>query len=100
VLWAGVEAPDDLYTLQRRIEAEAARLGYAPDKREFNPHLTLGRVSRNANPRQIREISEKLRQYKVGFLGAARIHEVHLFRSDLTPEGAVYTKIFSAPLDS
>jgi 2'-5' RNA ligase len=100
VLWIGVEAPDELNSLQRRIESEAARLGYAPDNRAFSPHLTLGRVSRSADYREVRGISDALRNYKLGFIGAARIHQVHLFRSDLRREGAVYTEIFTADFSS
>jgi 2'-5' RNA ligase len=98
VIWVGVEAPDELMNLQRRIDVETARLGYPPDQRKFNPHLTLGRVSRNANPQEVRSISTKLRNHKLGFLGAARINEVNLFRSDLGRDGAVYTKMYTAPL--
>lgn len=98
VLWVGVEAPDELKNLQRRIDLETARLGYAPDQREFSPHLTFGRVSRNASSKQMRKISTQLRAQKLGFLGAARIDEVTLFRSDLGPNGAVYSKIYTAKI--
>ncbi len=98
VIWVGVEAPDELINLQRRIDGETTRLGYTPGQRKFNPHVTLGRVSRNANPKEVRSISGLLRKHKVGFLGAARITEVNLFRSDLGPKGAVYSKLFTAPL--
>jgi len=98
VLWVGVESPDELLNLQRRIDMESARLGYAPDQRVFSPHLTFGRVSRNASPKQVRQASEVLRSHKIGFLGAARIENVTLFRSDLGPGGAVYSKIYTAKI--
>lgn len=98
VVWVDVEVPDEVYLIQRRIDAHVTRLGYAPDKKEFNPHLTLARVSRNATPMEIRGVGEVLRKQKIGFLGAARIDEVVLFRSDLKPDGAVYTKLLVAPL--
>lgn len=98
VLWVGVEAPDELINLQRRIDVESARLGYAPDQREFSPHLTFGRVSRNASPKEVRKASGLLRNHKIGFLGAARIENVTLFRSDLGPDGAVYSKIYTAKI--
>lgn len=98
VIWVGVEAAEDLNTLQRRIEAEVARLGYAPDDRPFSPHLTIGRVSRNAGPAQVRAIGDLLRKEKLGFLGAARVSHIHLYRSDLKPGGAVYTRLFTAQL--
>ncbi|MEJ2708106.1 MAG: RNA 2',3'-cyclic phosphodiesterase [Anaerolineales bacterium] len=100
VIWVGVEAPQELMDLQRAIESETTRLGYARDRREFSPHLTLGRISRNANSADLRQIGEVLRNYEVGFLGATRVKEVHLFRSDLQPGGAVYTSLLNVPLSA
>jgi 2'-5' RNA ligase len=100
VIWVGVEAPQELMDLQRAIESETTRLGYARDRREFSPHLTLGRISRNANSADLRQIGEVLKNYEVGFLGATRVKEVHLFRSDLQPGGAVYTSLLNVPLSA
>jgi 2'-5' RNA ligase len=33
---------------------------------------------------------------EVGFLGVARVNAVHLYRSELKPGGAVYTRLFTA----
>lgn len=98
VIWTGIQAPPDLETLQRAIESETARLGYAPEERPFTPHLTLGRVSRNADSADARRISEVLDKLQVGFLGAMRVDTVHLYRSDLKPGGAVYTRLFTTHL--
>ena len=98
VIWVGVEAPSDLIVLQRLIEAATERLGYMKEDKPFSPHLTLGRVSRNATPRDARLIGEALESTKVGFLGAAHINAVHLFKSDLRTTGSIYTKFFSVPL--
>lgn len=98
VIWVGVEAPQELLSMQRSIDLQTARVGYAPDRRKFSPHLTLGRVSRNASPKEVSQIGKVLSEQKIGFLGVARVRAVHLFRSDLKPGGAVYTKLFTAPL--
>jgi 2'-5' RNA ligase len=98
VIWVGVEAPAELANLQRGVETAMARLGYAQEDRPFTAHLTLGRVSRNASSRDTHAIGDALDATKVGFLGLARIEFVHLYRSDLKPSGAVYTRIFSTPL--
>lgn len=98
VVWIGVEAPSELAALQHGVEAEMARLGYAPEDRPFSAHLTLGRVARNASPEETRLISDVLGNYKVGFLGAFRVQSVHLYRSDLQPGGSVYTRLFTAAL--
>lgn len=98
VIWAGIEGPPELFQLQNAIEALSTRLGYTPDRRKFSAHLTLGRVSRNAQPGEVKQVGNVLKSYSVGFLGVARVNEVHLFRSDLKPTGAVYTKLLSAKL--
>ena len=77
VIWAGVEAPPELYALQRGIELEISRLGYAREKRKFSPHLTIGRVSRNASSNDLRRIRDVLHNCKIGYLGAARVRDVH-----------------------
>ena len=96
IIWVGVEAPPELTAIQNGIEATTGRLGYAREERAFSPHLTLGRVSRNATSQDVKAISKALESTKVGFLGATCVEEVHLYRSDLQPTGAVYTQIFSS----
>ena len=99
VIWVGMEVPQELFNLQREIEIETARLGYSREHRPFSPHLTFGRVSRNASTEDVQIIAKSLENYKVGFLGATRVRTVYLFRSDLKPEGAEYTPIHSAALN-
>jgi len=98
VIWVGMEVPQELIALQKNIEIETARLGYSREYRPFSPHLTFGRVSRNASPQDVRVIAETLENYQVGFLGATRVRTVYLFRSDLKPDGAEYTPIYSSAL--
>ena len=96
VLWAGVEGPSELFSVQRVVDVETARLGYVSEARPFKPHLTLGRVSRNATSKDIQRIAQVLKDSKVGFLGMSGIKKLHLFRSDLRPHGALYTKLCSS----
>lgn len=98
VIWIGLEAPPELISIQHAIESETSRLGYAQENRAFSPHLTLGRVSRNATAQDMHAIASQLEHSKVGFLGATRVEAIHLFRSDLQPGGAIYTSLFVAPL--
>ena len=98
VIWIGVEAPSELFDLRRGIEDGVARLGYNYDKYDFTPHLTLGRISRKASASDVRTVGKVLHDFQVGFIGVARIDAVHLYRSDLRPDGAKYTCIYSADL--
>lgn len=98
VIWIGVEAPSELDDLRRGIETRVARLGYERDKYDFTPHLTLGRVSRKTSGKDIRKVGDVLHNFSVGYLGAARVEEVHVYRSDLRPAGPTYTQLFTAQL--
>ncbi len=98
VLWVGLRAPAELASLQRAIEAASARLGYESEERDFSPHLTIGRVRQNASSTDLHNIRTALDEVHVGWLGTARVDAIHLFKSELRPEGSVYTRLFSAPL--
>lgn len=98
VLWVGVTAPAELFGLARLVEMETRRLGTLPENRPFSPHLTLGRVSQNATPDQVRQIAEVLSSQTVGELGMTDVHEVTLFRSDLRPSGAEYSALLKIQL--
>jgi len=98
VIWVGIESQPELFTLQRGVEIETSRLGYARDKRPFSPHLTIGRVSRNARTSHFQQLDHILSNCKVGFIGATRVQSVHLYQSDLRREGPIYTRLYSANL--
>lgn len=98
VLWVGLNAPAALISLQRAIETSTARLGYASEERGFSPHLTIGRVRQNASAADLQKIRAALEETKIGSLGTAHVDAVHLLKSELRPNGSVYTKLFSAPL--
>jgi 2'-5' RNA ligase len=98
VIWIGIQAPAGLEALQHGIEAATATLGYPDEQRPFSPHLTIGRVKQNINSAGMQEIRAALEGTRIGSLGSAKVSAVHLFKSDLKPDGAVYTRLFSAPL--
>ena len=100
VLWIGLNAPAELMALSRGIESACARLGYESEKRGFSPHLTIGRVRQDASAADAQKIRRALEAATIDSLGAVRVDSVHLFKSDLKRNGAVYTKLFSAPLKS
>lgn len=98
VVWVGIQSPPVLAALQSGLAARMERLGYTNEEREFTPHLTLGRVTRTASPVEVRQIGESVQQFEVGQLGVVTVEAVHLFKSDLTPTGAVYERLASPPL--
>ena len=96
VIWIGVQAPVQLLELQKSIDLKTAALGYASEERNFSPHLTLGRVSKNSTVEDMRRIGQILQEIKVNKLGTNRVETVHLYKSDLQPGGSVYTVLHQA----
>lgn len=100
VLWVGLHAPAELAALSRGIESACARLGYESEKRGFSPHLTIGRVRQDASAADAQKIRRAFEAATIDSLGVVRVDSAHLFKSDLKRDGAVYTKLFSAPLSN
>lgn len=96
VVWVGVESADRILDiLHREVEVNLEKVGFEPEGRGFNPHLTLGRVKSLKNKRRLIEQTER---FKGCGLGSFRVKDLFLFKSDLRPTGAVYTKLRSFDL--
>ncbi len=99
VLWVGVhESTGLLETLQAAIEEAMGSLGYEPEGRKFHPHLTLGRVNRRTNRRDLKRISDALSSATVGDLGQASLDRFELIQSVHKPSGAEYSTLETFPL--
>ncbi|NDJ74748.1 MAG: RNA 2',3'-cyclic phosphodiesterase [Chloroflexi bacterium] len=100
VVWVGVQgAVPALANLRDAVEEHIAPLGYPTEDRPFKPHLTLGRVQRDARRDEVARLGELIADTKLGELGRWDVSSVSLMRSELKPDGAVYSRLFSAPLD-
>jgi 2'-5' RNA ligase len=100
VIWIGLEAPPSLVALQRGVEAVSARLGYTREDRPFSPHLTIGRVGQNVTATDLQKIRAAVEGTTVGSLGMVKVDAVHIFKSDLSPSGSVYTHLYGLPMKS
>lgn len=94
VVWVGIqEETGTLAQLQRAVEENVAPLGYSTEKREFSPHLTLGRIQKRVGSGDLRRLGELVGASEIGILGQMEVRSIHLMRSDLRPSGAVYTRL-------
>ena len=98
VVWVDVEGDTEpLLRLQAQVERELAQLRYPPENRKFSPHLTLARIP----PERARDVASALETALAEANSPAAtipVHEVSLMKSDLRPGGAIYTRLFAAPL--
>lgn len=94
VIWVGVEEPSGrLAGLQQALEAQFERIGYRREGREFSPHLTLGRLRDEIGAAAAQAAGASLSFEPTLDLGTVHVASVCLFRSDLRPTGAVYTRL-------
>jgi len=96
VIWAGTEATPELRSLKHDLEWELASLGYDRELRAFQPHITLGRAETGSEAGNFRDLEELMSGIK--YTGKLQVRRVDLMSSRLTPEGAVYETIASAPV--
>ncbi len=96
VFWAGLEAPPALAQLAKQVEAAMERLGFAPEKRPFTPHLTLARFK---VPQPQPGLQALLEQQHELALGRFEVSEFFLFESKLAGAGlpAAYRKVARFP---
>lgn len=93
-LWCGVGGEvAALVSAQGRVARDLAPLGYTPDSRLFSPHLTLGRVRREATPEQRTGIGQAIRDLALVPAHPWTCGPIMLFHSTLTPHGPVYTAL-------
>ena len=96
VLWMGIAGQTPLLVeAHRHLEAQMAPLGFPPEKRRFSAHLTLARAKGRLDPHWLVRQLETVGGFEaVPFVA----REIVLFRSELRPDGAVYTRLVSKPL--
>ena len=95
VLWVGTTAGDEeTRSLQKRIDDALSPLGFDREKRPFHPHLTLARIKSLKGTAAMMSV---FKSHKNKYVGECQIDRVILFKSELHPEGARYTKLAVAP---
>ena len=91
VIWVGLGGEiQALQNLQRNLDQRLADLGFAKEKKSFKGHLTLGRFKGASNRETIRQI---MSDYSDAGREEFTANRIILFKSDLKPSGAIYTRL-------
>ena len=99
VLWVGLDGEIDRMSVFRNsLQKVLKPFGIKQERRPFNPHLTLGRFRKNEKAGV--HLEELLLKYKDLTSPVCALRELLLFKSDLKPNGAVYTRMNAWPLAS
>jgi len=99
VLWLGIGGDlEAMKKLQQGVERETGRFGSHLDEREFNPHLTLGRVK--VRGPQSRRVGEEMQRLHVATLGEWSVTEMEFIQSKLSSQGSSYTRLTTVRLSA
>ena len=88
VIWIGTnDGVNELEKLAETIRTKLSHLGFSPDKK-FKPHVTIFRIKN-----KIEGMSSKLEKFSSYYFGKQIVSEIKLKKSELTPNGPVYTDL-------
>jgi 2'-5' RNA ligase len=98
--WLGLApgtALEALKEFQSKVEGDLVRAGIAREDRPFSPHLTVGR-----NPGSVpaEGWEATLHPWPGGGTAGFEARSAVLFRSDLKPQGPIYTVLSEAPFSA
>jgi 2'-5' RNA ligase len=96
VLWVGLTGQiESLMKLQKTLDSNLKDIGFPPEKRSFKGHLTIGRIKTIIPGKKF---GDALMAFKNFESEAFVAHKIILFKSELKPQGAVYTHLASTAL--
>ena len=100
IVWVGLSGnTDSLVAFQHELgESLKQAIGFQPEPRKYSPHLTVGRVKKGVSSNGLRKLGQSLESEipGVGHLITLPVDHVHFIRSDLKPDGPVYTTLAQA----
>ena len=90
VVWVGYDdGAREVVELKDVIDEALQTLGFDPDRRRFHPHVTLGRVKKPGNPKDLEHAAA---EWVLPFENWIT-KNVIFFQSELTKHGPIYTPL-------
>ena len=89
IIWVGTDENGGnlLIQLAKKIQKSLEPLGFFPDK-AFKPHITVFRIKK-----KVEDITKELEGYKTMDFGIQQITSIKLKKSELTPNGPIYSDL-------
>ncbi len=96
VIWLGIgDATGQSGKLHHELQEGLEICGFTPEKRAFKPHLTLGRIRKLKDSKQL---IAKLQGLSIPKLAPLQVTHLSLMQSQLRPQGPIYTELDRANL--
>jgi 2'-5' RNA ligase len=95
VVWLGFQPQSELMALQQTLQHELNQVAMKNDERIFVPHCTFLRLKSGGKQN---ELMQFVREHAKRSFHSLLIQSVQFYASELTPRGAVYSRICSVSL--
>ncbi len=97
VIWAGVgQGTSQLESLRNDLDQNLSEIGISPDDKDFTPHYTIARVNSGKAKDKLNSIVDENSDRE---WGSVEVDNIKLMKSELTPDGPIYTPLEVFELD-
>ena len=89
IIWIGTDEKSggEMIELSKKVEKALEPLGFSSEK-PFKPHITVFRIKK-----KVSDITKELEDYKTMDFGIQEITSIKLKKSELTPNGPIYSDL-------
>ncbi|TGK03012.1 RNA 2',3'-cyclic phosphodiesterase [Leptospira langatensis] len=94
ILYVSVSFSEALFRLQKSLDSSLRRVGFSLEKRDYKPHITIGRFKRDREKR----LEMYLKEFDQFHIPNIEIREFHLFSSRSGSNGPIYSVEETYPL--
>lgn len=92
IIWVGIEDDEKhIEKIYQNLEDGLSKIGFEKEKRAFHSHLTIARIKYLKDKVELKKILETT-QFIIS--EQITVNEISLFKSTLTPKGAIYTLLY------
>jgi 2'-5' RNA ligase len=99
ILWVGLKDEEKaLRTLQASIEKTLESVGFPKEQRPFSPHLTLARIKTPKGKKELKDELDAINEEGID-PHPFEVGNIHLYESQLTPKGSIYTVLANFKLN-
>ena len=100
IVWVGLTGEvKQLKRLHQAIQEHTCHWGQPPEHREFQPHLTIGRI-KHPKTRACESLAKSAEAWAGRRSGDWQVDRLELIRSVLSPNGSTYSRLAIVRLDS
>ncbi len=95
IIWVGINYGfNQLNEINAKLEDKLETINFTVGEKYFHPHLTIARVKSIGSEPSLKEVTDKIRPKQSSEI----VKKIIIYQSELTPQGALYTKLFETNL--